>query len=70
MPDMLAKRQEIAAASRNAAIKLDEIEQTLRDLAEDMPDDNAWFMLDIGLLHLRKTAKYLNEAADNYYKEV
>lgn len=69
MPDMLAKRQEIAAASRNAAIKLDEIEQTLRDLAEDMPDDNAWFLLDIGLLHVRKAAGYLNEAADNYYKE-
>lgn len=70
MPDMLAKRQDIAAASRNAAIELDEIEQTLRDLAEDMPDDNAWFLLDIGLLHVRKAAKYLNEAADNYYKEV
>ena len=69
MPDMLAKRQEIAAASRNAAIKLDEIEQTLRDLAEFMPDDNAWFLLDIGLLHVRKAANYLNEAADNYYKE-
>ena len=70
MPDMLAKQQDIAAASRNAAIELDEIEQTLRDLAEDMPDDNAWFLLDIGLLHVRKAAKYLNEAADNYYKEV
>lgn len=67
--DMTSKRQELGAACRNAAIKLDEIEQTLRDLAELMPDDKAWFLLDIGMLHVRKAAKYLNEAADDYYKE-
>lgn len=67
--DMTSKRQELGAACRNAAIKLDEIEQTLRDLAELMPDDKAWFLLDIGMLNVRKAAKYLNEAADDYYKE-
>lgn len=67
--DMTANRQELGAACRNAAIKLDEIEQTLRDLAELMPDDKAWFLLDIGMLNVRKAAKYLNEAADDYYKE-
>lgn len=62
-------RQTMSEACRNAAIKLDEMEQTLRDLAELMPDDHAWFLFDIGVMHIRQAAKYLNESADAYYKE-